>query len=650
MPRTILGKVSLTPKGEYSPDTAYTALDVVNYGGSSWMALKDVTGVAPAEGENWMLLAQKGDQGASFTRLEKTAGTGAPGTTDTYTAYNSEGQAAGTVQVYQGMDGTGAGDFKADGTVPMTGDLQMAQHKITGLADATENGDAVNKGQMDAALAERADLTLSNLSNRQKALMNLGAAPSTNFLVNGNFQYNPAGKSSYGPGETVAGWYLTSGSITVAGNGVSISAGDSNLDFYGDLQEAVKGKELTFSILTSVGLKSGRSTFPTETGSSAVIYDDQDTVAIIARVMEYGEPVFSIWVYAGKSVSILAAKLEESKNQTLAYQDEDGDWKLIPQPEFDRPINELRSRAYDANGAYLGIVRGLGVRVNKNLLDNAYFKGGGSQQGGGQFPINQRGKTSWSQGSAFDRWLISKSSSSDAIVTLSEGGVSASAQCWFFERLDGKDLVGKQLTLSALLDSNELIFGTVTFNQQNSVAVNNGEFSLYMENRPNTTFTVFVISWIKGSGKKVVAAKLELGDQQTLAYQDEEGNWQLFETPDYAEELAKCQRYFFPVMERNKINATTVMAQAVSLTSAAIFIPLPCNMRVIPTATINKTALCELKNGNTQYPITSITVVRMSSNVVKLNIVCSGGGLTDGNFYPLINSDSDSYLFLSAEL
>ena len=63
MPRTILGKVSLTPKGEYSPDTAYTALDVVSYEGSSWLALQDVTGVAPVEGENWMLLAQKGDQG-----------------------------------------------------------------------------------------------------------------------------------------------------------------------------------------------------------------------------------------------------------------------------------------------------------------------------------------------------------------------------------------------------------------------------------------------------------------------------------------------------------------------------------------------------------------------------------------------------------
>lgn len=44
--------------------------------------------------------------------------------------------------------------------------------------------------------------------------------------------------------------------------------------------------------------------------------------------------------------------------------------------------------------------------------------------------------------------------------------------------------------------------------------------------------------------KNLIAGKLELGSGQTLAYQNEEGNWQLFETPDYAEELAKCQRYF----------------------------------------------------------------------------------------------------------
>lgn len=42
----------------------------------------------------------------------------------------------------------------------------------------------------------------------------------------------------------------------------------------------------------------------------------------------------------------------------------------------------------------------------------------------------------------------------------------------------------------------------------------------------------------------VVAMKLELGSQQTLAHQDADGNWVLNEIPDYGEQLARCQRYF----------------------------------------------------------------------------------------------------------
>ena len=41
----------------------------------------------------------------------------------------------------------------------------------------------------------------------------------------------------------------------------------------------------------------------------------------------------------------------------------------------------------------------------------------------------------------------------------------------------------------------------------------------------------------------VKAMKLELGDQQTLAHQ-ENGVWVLNEIPDYGEQLARCQRYF----------------------------------------------------------------------------------------------------------
>ena len=90
-----------------------------------------------------------GPTGASVDRIERTSGTGAPGTTDTYTVYLTDGQTSGTFQVYNGSNGTGSGDFMADGSVPMTGDLQMGGHKITNLAEPTDNTDAASKEYVD---------------------------------------------------------------------------------------------------------------------------------------------------------------------------------------------------------------------------------------------------------------------------------------------------------------------------------------------------------------------------------------------------------------------------------------------------------------------------------------------------------------------
>lgn len=89
----------------------------------------------------------KGDTGSSISKIERTAGTGAPGTTDTYTITMTDG---GTFpfQVYNGADGIGAGDFMANGTVPMTGNLQMGGNRITGLAAPVEDGDAVRKADL----------------------------------------------------------------------------------------------------------------------------------------------------------------------------------------------------------------------------------------------------------------------------------------------------------------------------------------------------------------------------------------------------------------------------------------------------------------------------------------------------------------------
>lgn len=90
-----------------------------------------------------------GPTGASVDHIERTSGTGAPGTTDTYTVYLTDGQTGGTFQVYNGSNGTGSGDFMSDGSVPMTGDLQMGGHKITNLAEPTDNTDAASKEYVD---------------------------------------------------------------------------------------------------------------------------------------------------------------------------------------------------------------------------------------------------------------------------------------------------------------------------------------------------------------------------------------------------------------------------------------------------------------------------------------------------------------------
>ena len=99
----------------------------------------------------------KGDTGESVSRIEKTGGNSSPGSTDTYTVYDTAEKAIGTFSVYNGEDGDGAGDFKADGTVPMEGDLNAGGHTVTGLKEPEKDSDAATKAYTDAlAIVETA--------------------------------------------------------------------------------------------------------------------------------------------------------------------------------------------------------------------------------------------------------------------------------------------------------------------------------------------------------------------------------------------------------------------------------------------------------------------------------------------------------------
>ena len=96
---------------------------------------------------------ETGPQGVSVENIQLTNGNHAPGTTDTYTITLSDGSAF-QFTVYNGANGTGAGDFMADGSVPMTGPLNMGGNKITNLGAPGADTDAVRKSDLDAVAAE----------------------------------------------------------------------------------------------------------------------------------------------------------------------------------------------------------------------------------------------------------------------------------------------------------------------------------------------------------------------------------------------------------------------------------------------------------------------------------------------------------------
>lgn len=109
----------------------------------AFVNLKGETGAQGIQGE-------KGDPGTSVQSIQRTSGTGAAGTTDTYTMYDSNDDAIGTFTVYNGSNGTGSGDFMANGTVPMTGALNMGGQRVTNVGAPTGPTDAVRQSDLEA--------------------------------------------------------------------------------------------------------------------------------------------------------------------------------------------------------------------------------------------------------------------------------------------------------------------------------------------------------------------------------------------------------------------------------------------------------------------------------------------------------------------
>jgi len=189
--------------------------------------------------------------------------------------------------------------------------------------------------------------------------------------------------------------------------------------------------------------------------------------------------------------------------------------------------------------------------VNPNLIDNWYFIGGGSQQGGKQFPINSRGQTVYN-GTTYtvDRFYAENSycktevTASGLKLTAETGGAT-----WIslFPHSRMEQLLGKTLTLSVLTADGQ--FESTTFavpveSSQNftpsAVWINGFAFMFALFHSAGSYQFFRCWSDTAGASVTIAAVKLELGSAQTLAHK-ENGTWVLNELPDYEEQLLKCQ-------------------------------------------------------------------------------------------------------------
>lgn len=192
------------------------------------------------------------------------------------------------------------------------------------------------------------------------------------------------------------------------------------------------------------------------------------------------------------------------------------------------------------------------VACSPNLLRNGTFADG--------CIVNQRGKTSYAgTGYGVDMWYTTGATLS---VDVTAEGVklyknAASANPAWAQALETDAAVGQTVTVSMLYKGSgegaslrvAQSGGIVTLSNVSDWTLAQKTFALEkwsvgtLQDRAIVAIQCFE-NMAANQGLYIKAIKLELGEQQTLAHQNDDGAWVLHELPDYGGELLRCQRYY----------------------------------------------------------------------------------------------------------
>ena len=245
---------------------------------------------------------------------------------------------------------------------------------------------------------------------------------------------------------------------------------------------------------------------------------------------------------------------------------------------------------------------------NRNLLDNWYFVGGGSQLGDGVFPINQRGQSSYTGGGTqLDRW---KTWEANDVITLTANGVKfkSPANNGMFQYWSEFPTT-KTVTFSAIIDGN--IYSVTLPEGDTQYDYIGTGFKIGISRNGKCVY-------IKSQNTEILiaACKLEVGTVSTLANDP---------PPDFGEELAKCKRRlrYVPLKRTPVILDGGYSVAVVTLTGI--------EMASSPTASLITAGTAYAYNPLTSATPTSASVIAFDYNTptiqLGLNAALNGIGV-----------------------
>lgn len=239
----------------------------------------------------------------------------------------------------------------------------------------------------------------------------------------------------------------------------------------------------------------------------------------------------------------------------------DGDIQVLPRTVSDAvsmkngnsaevEINNKADKELSNLSDYQKALHNIGAMPGKNFVDNARFAKG--------FIVNQMGENSYTVGFTdlcIDRWRVWGS------VTLEDDGIVVQNQStnpeFMYQNISDEYLSylrGKKITMSVVYqDSGIRKIGSVTCViaaqgpiDTPEIIIDGIRFDIYKgTSEPYARYRFFYTETGIGKSIKLEAIEAVIGDHQTIVYTDGNGSLQFISPGNYAEELAKCQRYSY---------------------------------------------------------------------------------------------------------